>query len=217
MPQPVNVVSIPRMSPDRIVLNHLLEGRQALVTEVERLTAAIRDLDVVIDRVSDADNGGSRPSVDDFEPVTARTLRTARSRSARKPVGRRSTTRRTAPVGSDGQKSIRVLVLEMLAAEEREFGLAEIIDRIHAAGIDAHDDAVRSITIKLMKDGRVERVGRGQYRLAGHIDERSDHEPSDHEPSDHEPSDHEPAAPSTPEDAQPTALNLAQAWDAPRA
>ena len=50
----------------------------------------------------------------------------------------------------------------MLAAESRDFGLAEIIDHVHHAGIQAHDDAVRSITIKLMKDGKVERVGRGR-------------------------------------------------------
>jgi hypothetical protein len=54
----------------------------------------------------------------------------------------------------------------MLGADNRDFSLAEIIDDVHDAGIQAHDDAVRSITIKLMKDGRVERVGRGQYRLA---------------------------------------------------
>jgi hypothetical protein len=209
MPKPVNLVSIPRMSPDRIVLNHLLEGRQALVAEVERLTAAIRDLDAVIDRVSDTGTGGSRLS-GDFEPVTTRSIRAARSRSAHKPSGRRSVTRRSAPAGGDGQKSIRILVLEMLESEDRDFGLAEIIDRIHAAGVDAHDDAVRSITIKLMKDGRVERVGRGQYRLAGWVEgERSDHSPTDAADSD------EAAAPITNEDGGPTPLNLAQSWDAP--
>jgi hypothetical protein len=57
----------------------------------------------------------------------------------------------------------------MLGSEDREFGLSEIIDRIRAEGIQAHDDAVRSITIKLMKDGSVQRVGRGQYRLGSRI------------------------------------------------
>ncbi len=204
MPKPVNVVSIPRMSPDRVVLNHLLEGRQALVAEVERLTAAIRDLDAVIDRVSD---GAAQPSLDGFETVTAHSIRPARSRNARKPAGRRSTPRRSAPVGADGQKSIRILVLEMLEAEDREFGLAEIIDRIHATGVDAHDDAVRSITIKLMKDGRVERVGRGQYRLAGRTDADQPGAPARHEPG----------AVSVVTDAPAAPLNLAQAWDAPRA
>lgn len=80
----------------------------------------------------------------------------------------RAATRSASVRAGDGEapKSIRVHVLDMLAAEDRDFGLAEIVDNIHAAGIQAHDDAVRSITIKLMKDGQVERVGRGQYRLA---------------------------------------------------
>lgn len=80
----------------------------------------------------------------------------------------RAATRSASVRAGDGEapKSIRVHVLDMLAAEDRDFGLAEMIDNIHAAGIQAHDDAVRSITIKLMKDGQVERVGRGQYRLA---------------------------------------------------
>jgi hypothetical protein len=118
------------MSDHAEVLEHLLEGRRALVVEVERLTTAIKELDSVIDRVRDAQD----------VPAAAT-------------ASRRAT------------KSIRIHVLEMLTAEDRTFALAEIIDRIHRAGIVAHDDAVRSITVKLLKDGQVERVGRGRYRL----------------------------------------------------
>ena len=95
----------------------------------------------------------------------ARTAKKAPAKAATKAPAKKAAPRVVARQG-EPPKSIRVHVLEMLAAETRDFGLAEIIDRIHDAGIQAHDDAVRSITIKLMKDGRVERVGRGQYRLA---------------------------------------------------
>ena len=125
-------------------LEHLLEGRAALVAEVDRLSAAIADLDVVISRLG-GDGAASAAAPADPRRVPGRPAATSGERNG---------------------KSIRVHVLEMLAAEQREMGLAEIIDRVHAAGIRAHDDAVRSITIKLMKDGKVERVGRGHYRLA---------------------------------------------------
>lgn len=173
------------MPDDRTVLDHLLEGREALRREVERLTAAIAELDTVIGQIGGASRrvlaatGADVPSDEPVNPpaevepespqpaspVSARTGRAPAKRTAarRTPAngGRTSAAPTAAP-----PKSIRVQVLDMLAAEDRDFGLAEIIDRIHAAGIQAHDDAVRSITIKLMKDGRVERVGRGQYRLA---------------------------------------------------
>jgi hypothetical protein len=105
----------------------------------------------------------------------------------------------------------------MLGAENREFGLAEIIERVHAAGIQAHDDAVRSITIKLMKDGRVERVGRGQYRLARRGGGTRSTGSAAPEPS----ATPEPAAPTAPPDPQPEPepenytppLNLGQPWD----
>ena len=174
------------MPEDRTVLDHLLEGRNALEREVARLTAAIEQLDSVLGRLgtnvarsSDPAPAASAEPVNppaDAPPVEVPPVEVARAapaevaapraRAARKaPTAKNARSRRTDPT-SQPPKSIRVHVLEMLAAENREFGLAEIIDRIHDAGIQAHDDAVRSITIKLMKDGRVERVGRGQYRLA---------------------------------------------------
>jgi hypothetical protein len=176
--------TITPMPADRIVLDHLLEGREALQREVLQLTAAIEQLDAVLgllgsSTATPADGSVAAPvptrelvaAPAAAEPVNppveveaSGTVR-ARSRVTRKPPTKRSS--RPRAVGSgEPPKSIRVHVLEMLEAENREFGLAEIIDRVHDAGIQAHDDAVRSITIKLMKDGRVERVGRGQYRLA---------------------------------------------------
>jgi hypothetical protein len=136
-------------------LDHLLEGREALNQEIERLSSAIEELDAVIERL-----GGRRPG---STPPRAgvQQLRTRATSTAVAPArlsGRGA--------GAGQPRSIRMHVLDMLAAEDRDFGLAEIIERVHDAGIQAHDDAVRSITIKLMKDGRVERVGRGQYRLA---------------------------------------------------
>jgi hypothetical protein len=197
------------MSPDRTVLDHLLEGREALVQEVDRLTTAINELDAVIGRLG----GGASAIAADGVPVAAesaarqpvnasgervRTTRPARARSGgRKMATRRSGGRRG--VDGDAPKSIRVRILEMLAAEDRTFGLAEIIERIHGAGIQAHDDAVRSITIKLMRDGRVERVGRGQYRLTT---------------SGARPETPEPAPTSEVPVSYPPPLNLAQPWDA---
>jgi hypothetical protein len=99
----------------------------------------------------------------------------------------------------------------MLEAEDREFGLAEIIDRIHDAGIQAHDDAVRSITIKLMKDGQVERVGRGQYRLARGA---AASQPAEPEEPVVEP-DAEPTTQSEPAPYSPP-LNLNEPWIGPQ-
>lgn len=145
------------MSTDRVALDHLLNGRAALVSQIERLTVAVGQLDGVIDRLraeqpagpvesgSSQPNRPGQPNRTDRQPVTS--LRS-----------------RTASNGQNG-KSIRTRVLEMLATEERDFSLTEIIERIRAVGIQAHDDAIRSITVKLMRDGHVERVGRGRYRL----------------------------------------------------
>jgi hypothetical protein len=158
------------MPADRTVLDHLIEGREALLREIQRLTTAKEELDAVIGRlgVGDAASASGRGT------VTTRSALSDGTMAASSPTGRKRTrgaakkaARRSAPRSAgDGSKSIRVHVLEMLATEDRDFGLTEIIGRIHGAGIQAHDDAVRSITIKLMKDGTVERVGRGQYRLA---------------------------------------------------
>lgn len=151
------------MLEDRNVLEHLLEGRGALVREVQRLTAALSDLDAVIGQL-----GGTSAHLSQNATSTARggNVSAANGSSASRSSTSRRASGRAVDSGESGSKSIRVHVLEMLAAEDREFGLAEIIDRVHETGIQAHDDAVRSITTKLMKDGKVERVGRGQYRLA---------------------------------------------------
>lgn len=168
------------MPDSRTVQEHLLDAREALEREVERLTSAIAGLDVVIGQVGGASRPVAPPSAVNSangKPVNAaaaaekpaRSARASAARGSRGPA-KRTTARR--PSGSrssaaaEPPTSIREHVLDMLAAEDRDFGLAEIIDRVHDAGIQAHDDAVRSITIKLMKDGSVERVGRGQYRLA---------------------------------------------------
>lgn len=175
------------MAQVRTVLQHLLDGREALVLEVQRLTTAIEELDAVIAGVSATEappqdtDARRRAGTDTAHQVPSGSAARAKKGPARGAAARKAT--RKAP------KSIRVHVLEMLGAEDREFGLAEIIDRIHGAGIQAHDDAVRSITIKLMKDGQVERVGRGQYRLARR--EAAGAGPSDHPPP----------------------LNLSQPWD----
>ncbi len=184
---------------DRFALEHLLEARDALVREIDRLTTARDELDSVIDRVSASEPESSAPT---GQPVTGRAgtgspvrrgpsaVVTGRARRPRA-AGQRPVRAPRARSGGD-QKSIRIHVLEMLAGEDRDFGMAEIIERIHAQGIQAHDDAVRSITIKLMKDGTVLRVGRGQYRLAGR------------------PASAPPVIP----DAG-RALNLAQPWNGP--
>jgi hypothetical protein len=165
------------MSEPRTVLEHLIDGREALVLEVQRLTTAIEELDSVIGRLGGSPEpltSGAAPAKTSGQTVNAlaeldsgpRAATTGRTRARKRTSARKA--KRTTPARkqSGAPKSIRVHVLDMLAAEERELGLAEIIDRVHSAGIQAHDDAVRSITIKLMKDGKVERVRRGQYRLA---------------------------------------------------
>lgn len=156
------------MSDARSVLGHLLEGRAALVAEVDRLSVAIHDLDAVIARLGGdgtPTSAATRPSMAD--PATPPAAMLQRGVAPRRTAARRRPARSVPRVSAGGGgKSIRVHVLEMLESEQRHMGLAEIIDRVHAAGIQAHDDAVRSITVKLMKDGKVERVGRGQYRLA---------------------------------------------------
>jgi hypothetical protein len=149
------------MPEDRTYLDHLLQGRAALVTEIDRLTAAKTELDSLIARIAD------RPQPSTTKPVASQAAPGATA-GAFRPVTstrRRSTGTRRKSIDKT-EKSIRVRVLELLEAEDRDFGLAEIIGRIREAGVQAHDDAVRSITVKLMKDGSVERVGRGHYRLA---------------------------------------------------
>ncbi len=183
------------MSSPQAILAHLLEGREELLREVQRLTTAIAELDTVIGRVGGpgavdglvtpaqlpASGAAATPAAQVETPNSSSGKRSARKTSARGKPARsagRATARSSAArkqvrsaaaartsAGGSGQKSIRIHVLEMLESENRDFGLAEIIDRIHGKGIEAHDDAVRSITTKLMKDGQVERVGRGQYRL----------------------------------------------------
>ncbi|MDQ2796201.1 MAG: hypothetical protein M3Y06_03430 [Actinomycetota bacterium] len=115
------------------------------------------------------------------------------------------------------QKSIRVHVLEMLSAEDREFGLAEIIDRIHAEGIQAHDDAVRSITIKLMKDGKIERPSRGLYRFARRRRAVTPEAPTPSPTQTLTPTssvaERAPAALSAPPADYTPPLNLGQPWD----
>jgi hypothetical protein len=224
------------MPQDRTVLEHLLEGRSALVAEVERLTDAINELDAVIGRIDVAsrvtgvgtDLAG--PAARRAEPVTAATVRSAadaipKARPARsRGPARKASSRKGAAAGggnvSDGQKSIRVHVLEMLAADDRDFGLAEIIDRVHGAGIRAHDDAVRSITIKLMKDGKVERVGRGRYRLVRRGAAAS-HQPTPTVATAPTGSTGRPTAatpdPTTASLGYTPPLNLAQPWERPQA
>lgn len=142
------------MSDSRTALEHLLVGRDTLAREVTRLTAALAELDSAIVRISAADSTGAVSR----GPRAAKPAGgAARARTGRAKTGRS----RTGPV-----KSIRVHVLEMLAAQDRWFAMSEIIEGIRAQGISAHDDAVRSIAVKLMNSGEVERVGRGRYRLA---------------------------------------------------
>lgn len=174
------------MSAPLTVVEHLLEGRDALVLEVRRLTAAIDELDAVIVRVGGEDrrpaplgNPGASPATAarkspehvNLQPGTETSAAPSRMRPGAGKATPRKAQRTPARQSVPGRrarspKSIREHVLDMLAAEDRDFGLTEIIDRIHGQGIAAHDDAVRSITIKLMKDGTVERPSRGLYRLA---------------------------------------------------
>jgi len=227
------------MPDDRTVLDHLLEGREALKREVERLTAAIAELDTVIGQIGGAGRRVGPPTtaataIDEpvnppaeVEPEPARPAAAPAARSSRAPAKRTSPRRSSAARASataEPPKSIRVHVLDMLAAENRDFGLAEIIDRVHAAGIQAHDDAVRSITIKLMKDGQVERVGRGQYRLARGAQRAR----TDATEAETAPAPETVGTPETPQAAEPEAtapepepepenytppLNLGQPWD----
>jgi hypothetical protein len=210
------------MSREPTVLEHLLEGREALVREIERLTGARAELDAVIARIggAEADSASVSP-----QPVTAGAAAgptgvgrpaSQRHRSPAKKSVRRSAARGGAP------KSIRVHVLEMLGSEDREFGLSEIIDRIRAEGIQAHDDAVRSITIKLMKDGSVQRVGRGQYRLGSRTGIDASAPPTP--PAATDAAETVPAATGhdgdgSPETAgapdSPPPLNLSQPWSPP--
>lgn len=211
--RPVHVMHLPHkaavrgydhvMPADRTVLEHLLEGRRALVLEAERLTAAIAELDAVIDRIgtirfdAGAATTAAAPSVSAAGTGGAAAVASGREASRTRRRGR-TAAKKSAPKAADGDggKSIRVRVLDILAAEDRDFSLAEIIDRIHEAGIHPHDDAVRSITIKLMNAGQVERVGRGQYRLSGQG--RSANDAS------------EPAG--SPEESFTPQLNLAEPW-----
>jgi hypothetical protein len=181
------------MSETGTVLEHLLTGRAALVEEVARLSTAIAELDAVISRVAGSASGGAATVREPVSAARPKAATSARSRS------RRTGSRAARSAG--GTKSIRVHVLEMLAEEDRDYGLTEIIDRIHGAGIKAHDDAVRSITTKLMKDGQVQRVARGQYQLTAR--------PAAQQPAD--PMNGPHADPAT----YPPSLNLGQPWQQP--
>lgn len=205
------------MSSDRTVVEHLLDGRRALVLELERLTKAVAELDSVIDRIGGSvafgdpglvDGSRSQPVSGAGSATRSSGTRTARSAGRARKSG---AGKRTGAESGNGQKSIRVHVLEMLAAEDRDFGLAEIIDRIHAAGIQAHDDAVRSITIKLMKDGQVERVGRGMYRLAGRPSAANSTSSPTDAPEPQATQDRQAAG--TPVDDYVPPLNLNQPWE----
>ena len=123
------------MSQPQTVLAHLLEGRDELVREVQRLTTAIAELDAVIERV-----GGAASSGDRHPSASAPSARPARGRApaaaepwsgpARGPGAPavraaasagdprdRPAGASGAAAGGPGPKSIRVHVLEMLAAE----------------------------------------------------------------------------------------------------
>jgi len=140
------------MSESGTALEQLLVGRATLALEVTRLTAALAELDSAIVRIGGGDSPGAG-GVGAAMPVG----RVARAKTGRAKAGRS----RSGPA-----KSIRVHVLEMLAAQDRPFEMSEIIEGVRQRGISAHDDAVRSSTDKLMNGGEVERVGRGRYRLA---------------------------------------------------
>jgi hypothetical protein len=200
------------MPEDRTYLAHLLHGREALIAEIRRLTQARDELDALIDRIGrDAPSSSVQPV--DVPDVSAAQVVKSRTPARRESAGARGRSGRRTGGSERGQKSIRMRVLEMLEAEDREFGLAEIIQRIQDAGIKAHDDAVRSITIKLMKDGTVERVGRGQYRLVRRGN-ASATRPAAAAPS----ADAADAADATPASSSyPPPLNLAQPWDGPTA
>ena len=213
------------MSAEPTVLDHLHDGRDALAREITRLTTALADLDAVI-----ASLGGG-PSVNGTDETTVDAIRSALAENgtgvAVPPAGgpvappvvghTRPRSRPTARRDAGAGRSIRTRVLDMLAEQDRPFPLAEIIDRIRADGVRAHDDAVRSITVKLMKDGKVERVGRGQYRLAGTArndvtgqDATGRGAPETTQPEDGDTSPAETDQPPTPP------LNLAAPWVSPQ-
>jgi hypothetical protein len=224
------------MSAEPTVLHHLHDGRDALALEIARLTAALADLDAVIATL------GGRPAAESTDDTTVDAIRSALAENgtfdpdapAGGPVAppvvghTRPRNRPAAPKNAGPARSIRERVLDMLAEQDRSFGLAEIIDRIRADGVRAHDDAVRSITVKLMKDGRVERVGRGQYRLAAAARRGSNREGATGQDATGQDATGQRGAPEPPEpdahgalpeesDLPPTPpLNLAAPWVSPR-
>lgn len=218
------------MSAEPTVLDHLHDGRDALAREITRLTTALADLDAVIATLggTPSDNSGDETTVDAIRSALADNGTGAADPAAGGPVAppvvgqTRPRNRPAAAKNAGAGRSIRTRVLDMLAEQDRPFALAEIIDRIRADGVRAHDDAVRSITVKLMKDGRVERVGRGQYRLAAAARRTSNRRDATGQDATEqsgapESTGSETTAGSEESDLPPTPpLNLAAPWVSPR-
>lgn len=120
-------------------VDHLLLGRDALLRQRDELTRAIEALDTVLRRF------GVTPGADSAVGTTA--------------------TAGNAGNGGGSAPSVREAILQVLTSEDRTFSMAEIIATVKSYGTKAQDDTIRSIIIKRMNVGEVERAGRGHYRL----------------------------------------------------
>jgi hypothetical protein len=63
------------------------------------------------------------------------------------------------------QPSIRNVVLEVAGQNGERFTLAQVVEAAQRAGSDAKYESISSVLSRLRKDGVLEKVGRGAYRL----------------------------------------------------
>jgi len=73
-------------------------------------------------------------------------------------------------VGEGASKSpnmtVREAITRTVASRAGNFSMKQLIDGVHAQGLAVQDDAVRSIAIKMLRSGHLERPGRGVYSAA---------------------------------------------------
>jgi hypothetical protein len=134
---------------DLSAIDHLLLGRAGLVRERDRLNAAIAAIDAVVTDVK--------------TPL-------ATTAAPQPPAQPTDTADLPLPPPTGKVPSVREGILIVLGSEDREFSLREVIDKVALLGVQAQDDTVRSIVIKLLGRAKIIRPRRGMYRLPPRLD-----------------------------------------------
>jgi hypothetical protein len=127
-------------------IDHLRLGRAGLVRQRDRLNEAIAAIDAVI--------------VHAENPAVEAAVGTSQRLDTAEPT----------PLPTGRVPSVREGILLVLGSENREFSMGEIINKVKDLGVQAQDDTVRSIVIKLLQNMKIIRPRRGMYRLPPRLD-----------------------------------------------